>query len=695
MSTVRALLPWLLLLLAASAPYLNALDADFVYDDEGLILKNPAVQPERPWWVSLTAPFWPNQDAAGLYRPATSLSYRLQLAWHGPDPGPFHGANVALHALVTLTAAWVLLRLFPRHRRWAWAVALLFAVHPVHTEAVTGVFGRGELLAALFGLLGYGLWLRAGTIHRPIGASAAGLGAVALSFALAMGSKESAIGWLLVAGAHRAGLLGDERSYARLRIRNRGALRQAVLADGALAVGVAGYLIARRAVLGSLLGLGEVTPIDNPVFAAPLDVRVLTAGKVLGRYLELLVWPHRLSVDYSYDTIAPVTSWASGAGLMLLAALLAVVLLIRLARQAPRLAWGGAVWAVLLLPVSNLLFPIGTIMAERLLYLPSLGFLALVAAAADRAAGVVDARRRWTRPALVGLLVLLLTAGAARTWDRNRDWRTNLDLFLAAERVAPRSVRVHCNLGASLLREDRVQQAEEHYRRAHRIAPDYHTALKGLGHALILQRRYAEAETLLRRAVAVRPRDAEARYRLGNLLLEVGRGQEALETFERLLALHPQSREGLIGRASALFLLERFEEAADAWERAYRAHGRSPELGRHVAVAQIRAGRPGDAITTLREVLTRTPGEADLQHEFARLLLEAEDAGDEGLRAARAAVAIDPRPSYVRTLISYLAATGRCGEIARLLESTTVAHLSEAQSDSLRAYAADLCPASP
>ncbi len=690
MKSVRAIGPWVLLAAAALLPYLNALSCGFAYDDEGVVLTNPYVQPAAPWWQPLVRPFWPPPMQAGLYRPVTSLSYRWQLGWHGPDPTAFHAFNVLAHLGVVLLAFATLRRLFPRHPGWALATGLLFATHALHTEAVTGIVGRSELLAAFFGLAGYWWWLA----PRPPGKRGAlRLAGVGLSFALAAGSKESTVGWLLLAGAHRAGWLGDGRGYASLARADRTGLRGAVASDLALVAGIAAYVAVRMSVLGSTVALREVSFVDNPIFTAPLDVRVLTAGKVLGRGLGLMLWPAHLSPDYSFDTIAVVRSWASWAGLLLVALCVAGAFVARRARRWPRIAWGGAAWSALLLPVSNLILPIGTIMGERLLYLPSLGFLALIAAAGDEGLARLSVwsgmRWRWLAAALV------LAAAAAlgwRTWERNRDWTSTLALFESAERVAPRSVRVLCNLGGSYSRAGRLEEAKAKYQEAYAIAPEYHGARKGLAHALILERQYAEAEALLRGVLAQRPTDLEAHSQLGNLMLEVGRGPEALELFDRLLALDPRSREGLLGRASALFLTKRYAEAADAWERAWNAHGRSPELGRHVAAAQVQAGRASEAVATLREVLTKTPEQADLQGELARLLLEQGERGGEGLEAARAAVRLQPTRWRYELLIEHLAAAGRCGEVPEVLSAPGATGLGAAAVDSLRARARALCP---
>ena len=705
--------PWVLLLLAALLPYLNALQCDFVYDDLGQILENPYVAKDTAWWHSLTRPFWPPPHQAGLYRPFTSLTYRLQQGLSDNDPGCFHGLNVLLHLAVTCLVFAVLRRLMGGRTGFPLAVAAVFAAHPIHTEAVTGIVGRSEPLAALFGLAGYLAWLRiapgtdwteisrqppehvSGNYPKPGGRSRPvpkwhQLACITLCFALAAGSKESAAGWILVVGAHRLGLLADSRSYREAVQERPGMLKRALLGDSAVLLGFLIYILARFAVLGSAIALSDVSKIDNPIFAAPLDIRVLTAGKVLARGIWLMFWPARLSVDYSFDAIALESRWLSLPGLFLIAVIAACIWLLRHKRPAPAAAWSLVFCGGLLLPVSNLLLPIGTIMAERLFYLPSLGVMLLCLAVLHRLLRAVHMQR-------LGLVILMLAVAALglRTWDRNHDWQNNLALFEAAVKVQPRSVKNLANLASSLVREDDPAAAEPHYRRALEIAPDYRVALNGLGHVLILQEEYDEAEEILRQSGAMHPRDPEARYRLGNLLLEVGRPQEAHDAFEQVLSIDSHSKEGWIGHASALFMLEDYDASADAWQQAYRVAGWPRELGPHVASALARAGRLAAAIKILKDLLTADPKAADVHHDLALLLLEEEGAGDEGLRAARAAVALAPTARHAETLLRHLTARNLCREAREVLSSAQVKALEDAERDSLHAIVLTACGKAP
>ena len=691
---------WVAIALAALLPYVNTLRADFTFDDGGLILENPHVAPQASWTDSLVRPYWHDHSRAGLYRPVAAFTYRLQREF-GDDPAPFHLLNLLLHAGVSLLVLAVLRRLAPGRPGLAFATALLFAVHPLHTEAVTNVIGRAELLAAGFGLGGYLFWLRAqnGTAGiRPGTALAAGL-----CFALSAGSKESALAWVLLLGLHRLIPFlpepGDKGTYASLR--KSGRWKGAIALDAAAGTGFLAYLVARRLVLGSFLGIAGAGFVENPLFRAPLGTRLLTASKVLWKGIGLHFWPAELNPDYSYDSIPLESAWLSVAGLLALLGLgitvAAVVVAVRAARRHPPasgarlLSWSVLFYAAMILPTANLLAPVGTIMAERLLYLPSLGLFTgvlILALAAWNRLAPGSSRSRRAGPVLLAALLVPL---AVRTWDRNEDWRSNATLFREAVRTQPRSAKVRINLGSVLTEEGDWRAAEEQYRAALAVSPGYIPALNGLGHSLIQQRRYAEAEAAFREVLERSPEEPrETLVRLGNLLLEIGRPAEALPLFERAVSLAGDHADGWIGRASALFLLERYRASAEAWDEAVRRQSAGEDLRRHAAAAWLRAGERDRSIALLREAAAAHPEDAGLLHSLARLLLEG-GAADEAAEPARRAAERDPRFEHLETWLSCLVALGHCEQARAVLTSPAFTALEETERGALSTRIAEAC----
>ena len=364
--------------------------------------------------------------------------------------------NIALHAAVSLLL-FALVRSIGGSLFAAGVAGIAFAVHPVHTEAVTGISGRPELLAACFFLLAVHLHRRLG---RPIGAGAMGTslgyraGTLAC-FACALLSKESAFTLLLVLPVMDALCPANDVDGKPVEPRSR------IVTDYLPLVGVAiAYLLVRRAVLGSItISEGAIAPLDNPlvpITTTPFGERLgataaqafMTAFAVVAEYARLLAWPARLSPDYSYDQIPLVTSALDGrfvVGAALVAACIAgVAVLWRRNRVA---AFGLAFLALTFSIVSNFIITIGTICAERLMYLPSAGALVAAAVGVERLADSAPARRRL----VAGATAILIVLGAVRTLTRNRDWNNEVTLWSAAVKAAPRSARVQSEYGRILM----------------------------------------------------------------------------------------------------------------------------------------------------------------------------------------------------------------------------------------------------
>jgi tetratricopeptide (TPR) repeat protein len=197
-------------------------------------------------------------------------------------------------------------------------------------------------------------------------------------------------------------------------------------------------LFVRHAVF-SRLPSPDLPFLDNPLVGADFWTARLTAIGVVWRYVGLLVWPRRLSWDYSYDQISLATL---PVGLAALGGVLGVVaILVWAYRRHPRVCFFGAFFFLALAPVSNVLFLIGSIMAERFLYLPSLGFSGFVVALA--AAAWTSPTRARLRPAMVALLALAVGALGVRTWHRNLDWTDGERLWASATEASPKSYKTH------------------------------------------------------------------------------------------------------------------------------------------------------------------------------------------------------------------------------------------------------------
>jgi hypothetical protein len=464
--------------LAAVLVHLNTLGNGFALDDVALVEHNPSIRSISALPRLFMEPY--AGEGSGLYRPLTVVSLAINRAVTGSGPSGFHAANVLLHA-----AAWLVLRRAGTHYGTALLGGLLFAVHPAHTEAVANVAGRAELLAALFVLAAW--WAHPG---RPLASSV-------LYFAAILSKEGAVLAPLLFWADDR--LRGDERplrSYA------------------GYAVALAAMIGLRLLALGAEQGAATAIPLDNPAAAAGTVPRVLTATWVQLKYAMLLLWPHPLSSDYSIAVIPVARSVADPrvlAGAAFLGGLAAAVAW-SWKRSRP-LALAGLCWILFFLPASNLPLPTGTIMAERLAYLPSIG----VCLAIGHLGAALAAEGRLRRTVTVAGAVVAIVVLAVMTLRRNPAWRDNLTLATTDVATYPQSAKLQAGAGIFLAAAGREREGEDHMRRALEIYPDYAQIHYNLAVLLVKRGARDEAVTHLERAIALAPGNPRPRALLDQL----------------------------------------------------------------------------------------------------------------------------------------------------------------------------------
>jgi hypothetical protein len=417
--------------------YSNSFRSGFVFDNQPLILQDPRLSQATGENVGLILQhsYWWPKGESGLYRPVTTLSYLLNYAVldERNHPAGYHWVNFFLHVLNVLLLFVLSLRFLKK--LWPAAfVAGLWAVHPVLTESVTNIIGRSDLLAAACTMSGFLFYLKSTESKgwRRL-AWLAGLTAVTT---VGVFSKESAVA-----------ILGVIVLFELTWWKERKQLWRLMFGCAAIALPLLALLYQRSVVLS-----GSSTPellfLDNPLVGANFFAGRLTSIAVMARYLWLLLWPARLSCDYSYSTILLARGglWDWIEWLTVVAAIAIVAW--QFARNKV-LFFFAAFGFIAFLPVSNLFFAIGTIMAERFLYLPAAGFaicLVLV---------IYGVGRRLGRPAIAPfMLCLIIVALGIRTWERNLDWRDDISLWTAAVRTVPNSFKVHGALALAFYQSD-------------------------------------------------------------------------------------------------------------------------------------------------------------------------------------------------------------------------------------------------
>jgi len=588
------LISFLIIALASLAAFSNSLHNDFIRDDLPLIVENPLVHSWKELPNLLVSDYWAVavRITDKLYRPLVMVSYLANYSISGTDPFGYHLCNVALQALVAFGVYGLGRRL---RLRWEAAVlaAVLFAVHPIQTEVVDPITGRADLLSTLGLLLALNWYIdldQRRTLHLPTALASWG------AFGIGLFCKESTI---ILPGLL---VLYELYGWHGKRDLGRFVTDKGILWLGYLLLAVL-YLWVRWAVLGEMYRpSGSIAFVDNPVAAAAWDQRVLTALVVAGKYFLLFLWPLHLSPDYSYNAFPLATSvW----DLRVLGSLSVWVGFCALAAwsylRGVRFAFFAVGYLVItFLPVSNLILPIGTIMGERLFYMPSVALCLLIGGGwqwlLERVHVQFSGLTVRASYALAIVVVLLLTA---RTIVRNRDWSSYVGLWEAAAQVVPNSAKVHYILavfalvggrfaesrkrferaleiypgfpeedvavakryGALLLRLNRADEALPFLQTAVEGWPDWVDAQLNLGLAYAAQESWDKAEAHFRKAIALDINKLKAHKGLIVSLREQGRHREAIQAADEALSLKSDFIAARMNKVVSLKALGRTQEA--------------------------------------------------------------------------------------------------------------------------------------
>ncbi len=492
----------LLLTLLAYSPGLRA---PLSYDDPFLIERSPVVLGARPILDAFRSGYWEGvaPGRGNEYRPLTILSFAVEHRFFGASAGGYRAVNWMLHLACVLLVG-VLARQLSLSASASLAAQAVFALHPIHVEAVTGIVGRGELLQTAFALAAVVTFLRPGRV------CAVAWPLLGLAGLLA---KEAAIVTPVLAALCSGWLrLRDGR-------RTRSPLQALAFAPVALA-----YAWARARALGHLAGAATVSDVENPLVLLAAPVRALAGAWVAVRYAWMQLFPVRLSADYGLACLAAPatgTSTAGWASVGLCLAALAAAIAKRRSFASLALGWFALGIAI----ASNVAMPIGTIFGERLAYLASVG-TALGAGAALEGAWRLDPRI--ARPLGLALVALL----AIRTAVRNLDYASEERLFASAVEVCPRSIKARFNWAVDLARLGDLRGALDNLGAALEVRPRWPPALAARGRIRWQTGDRAGAERDFEEAKEGDARNATALAGLGDVAAAAGDCARALELYE-------------------------------------------------------------------------------------------------------------------------------------------------------------------
>jgi tetratricopeptide (TPR) repeat protein len=576
---------WLVVALAAIAVYANSMGNGFAWDDQFIIKSNARVHQLADQSQIWLTPYWQSYGAElGLYRPFAMFVYALEWAAGGGAPWLFHATNVFLHALAS-ALAFFLLRVLAGSGAAALIGGLLFAVHPVRVEAVANGVGQAELIAGSATLAACLIYAT-----RPSGAST-GWGRrimLVVLYAVAMLTKESAI----VLPALLVALDVAQRRVVLTRVALVQYLRATALPLFLLAATAIAYLSLRVEVLGSVGGVNAAPGL--PFLRS--EYRVHNALRSWPEYVRLLFFPVDLAADYSPAVILPVNSITP---MVLLGAILlgGTVLLALLTPVVPGAGLPAAWFLIAVLPASNLLVPIGVVVAERLLYTPAFAVSLMASFAWARLQGRrAQTHSRGLMRTVYAFACVVLLALAARTFVRNPDWKDSVTVFKSIVRDNPESYRGLAMMGAIVTAQGKSDYAMSFFELAYRIWPDDAQLATDMAYQHITKGEYHRALALMERAHGNADWFDRIQVLLAQAAIGAGEYERALQAVIRADHLGTSHRLTFPLYAHAYEGLGRIPAAVGAWRATVRELGGHPAAWSLLARALAKLGDERDAL---------------------------------------------------------------------------------------------------
>lgn len=572
--------------------YANTLTHDFCQDDAIVITDNmfttegvsgiPGIMGYDTFYGFFKDPSKGNLVAGGRYRPFTLVMFAFEYQIFGKSPFIGHLMNVILFGLTSVLLYFLLLKLLNYKASIiatgdalannsaaiiAFIAALLFAAHPIHTEAVANIKGRDEIMTLLGSLAA--VWFSLKFYENK--AISNQIIAFALFF-IALLSKENAITFVVIVPLIYWFFMQTDWSTA---------FKQAIPFAAAAIM----FMILRGAVIGNQFTGEQNELMNNPYLKlvgnqyVPFEAgeKMATIIYTLGQYIQLLIFPHPLTHDY-YPRHIGIMQFSDWQVLLSLAVYGGLgVLILRGWQKRDLVSFGLAFFLITLSIVSNIVFPVGTNMAERFMFMPSVGFSLVLAVI------LMKYLNNYAVYAAVGIAVLF----GIKTFTRNFDWKDNYTIFTTDVNVSQNSAKLQCSAGGAMiekaatetnptLKKEQLNAAIGHLRRSLEIHPTYKNPYLLLGNAYVYLENFDKAIEEYQNGLKLDPQFKDIKVNLNLAYREMGRiyGQQkndlpkAIEYLEKAVFYNPKDAQAFSNIGTCYGLTGQTQKAIDALERA-------------------------------------------------------------------------------------------------------------------------------
>ncbi|HHT9107040.1 MAG TPA: tetratricopeptide repeat protein [Candidatus Wunengus sp. YC63] len=547
MNKKRYYSPVLLIIFISFLVYLNALRNGFVWDDMVLIADNEGINKWGCFWENFVRDFFDTTDDTiefkyGYYRPIISLSYMIDYALWGLKPWGFHLSNIIFHTISCVLVYLIFNSLF-NNRSISITTSLLFACHPIHTESVTWISGRTDIIAGMFFLSAFYLYQKA--IHSPLpgerNSSLCNREVLKLFykqskifyvcsiilFAVAMLCKEmvATLPFLIIAYTHFF-----------VGLRNGRQCKISLLLSTPYFFVILLYGIIRFTILG-------IHTVDNPGGEEMKGFypTLFSFTKTIFIYLCKLIYPAHLNAyiqnPMSFSITEP-TVFSSAIGVSFL-----IFLIVWLKKRWAGMSFLILFYLVTLLPLSNFIrisapWDMGFVTAERFLYIPSLGFCGIISVL------LTTAWKSWKRSfsilryTTISLFIALLIFYSGQTLLRNRDWIDEKTFFSKTLKEAPNAALLHHAMGNVYVREENYERALGYYKNSLELYPLYHAAYNNIGTIYSKQGLYDQALAAFKEAIKINPDYIQSHFNLGTTYYQKGMTEDASREFKIVLTFN-------------------------------------------------------------------------------------------------------------------------------------------------------------
>lgn len=599
--SIKRAAPYFAIIVAAFGVYLNSLGYSFTYDDHHYIVESGYIRGWTKFFSIFEGAYFSHPpEALDLTRPLMPFSLTADFVVWGLNPFGYRLTNIFLHALNSILV-YILAKQILSDGWVSLAAALIFAVHPIHAEPVIGITFREDLLVTLFYLSSLIFYIRFAK-----GAGRANYILSVFTFFLALLSKEMAVTlpFILYCYAYLFGGKGAKRAGLYHYLPYWGILPF--------------YFYFLYLVYS---GLPNPPGYAGSIMATP---------HILAAYLKLLLFPLNLSVDYNLISY-------NFPEVIFFTTILFVLLRYAVASRDKAIFFGMIFFIITLLPVMNII-PTFRLIADRFLYLPSVGFCILMASL------LFKCRQKLGGVPLMHKVIAVIILGFYLLIALNRGgvWRNDFTLWSDALKKNPLSVRAYTAIGAYYINEGNDDSALKMLQKAVEIRPDYDKGYYNIG-AIYLKRGYIDAAiTVLRKAVEINPDYAKAHFNLGLALAKKGDYDEAIEEYEK--ALNSMSANALVYNniGNAYSAKDLYDKALLVYEKAVSIDPYSADAYYNMANGLAKLGRYDEALKYYEKAIALNPGHSSAYFNMGNVYLQL-GRKEKAISAYEAAVKADPR----------------------------------------------------